>query len=50
MTLTAVPIGPVFSPWSAAPLILMIKSACSRTLKENVYMAKLAVLISAPNT
>jgi hypothetical protein len=35
-------------PWSAAPLMLMIKRAWIRTEMLNVYMAKLAVLISTP--
>lgn len=28
--------------------MLMINKACTRTLKEKVYIAKLAVFISAP--
>jgi hypothetical protein len=35
-------------PWSAAPLMLMINKACTRTEMLKVYMAKLAVLISTP--
>ena len=37
-----------YRPWSAAPDMDTITSAWSRTLMEKVYMAKLAVLISAP--
>lgn len=35
-------------PWSAAPLMLMMSSACINTDMLNVYIAKLAVLISMP--
>lgn len=35
-------------PWSAAPDMEMISKDWTRTLSEKVYMAKLAVLISAP--
>lgn len=34
------------APWSAAPDIEMMSNACTSTLAENVYIAKLAVLIS----
>lgn len=36
------------SPWSAAALIEMISKAWTSTLIENVYIAKLAVLMSVP--
>ena len=35
-------------PWSAAPDMEMMSKAWTRTLSEKVYIAKLAVLISAP--
>jgi len=37
-------------PWSAAPDIEIMSKDWTRTLSEKVYMAKLAVLISAPRT
>jgi len=35
-------------PWSAAPDMEMMINAWTKTLVEKVYIAKLAVLISAP--